>query len=91
MSLSIALLRKRRVPKKRLEGFACTISRKSLVPSPPARCTLVVSAHNQDLLKARPNSTALVVSTENITQNIYHGNERAMLVQVKPKKETVSR
>ncbi|CAN0506901.1 unnamed protein product, partial [Laminaria digitata] len=35
----------------------------------------------QDLLKARPNSIALVVSTENLTQNLYHGNERSMLLQ----------
>ncbi|CAN0289094.1 unnamed protein product, partial [Hapterophycus canaliculatus] len=35
----------------------------------------------QDLLKARPNSVALVVSTENLTQNLYHGNERSMLLQ----------
>jgi len=27
-----------------------------------------------------PNSTALVVSTENITQNWYFGNDRAMLI-----------
>eukprot|EP00968_Pinguiococcus_pyrenoidosus_P001266 scaffold57_cov254-Pinguiococcus_pyrenoidosus.AAC.19 len=33
------------------------------------------------LLKARPNSVALVVSTENLTQNLYHGNQRSMLVQ----------
>uniref|UniRef100_A0A7S1U9N3 3-ketoacyl-CoA synthase n=1 Tax=Phaeomonas parva TaxID=124430 RepID=A0A7S1U9N3_9STRA len=33
------------------------------------------------LLKAHPNSTALVVSTENLTQNLYHGNKRSMLVQ----------
>lgn len=25
---------------------------------------------------------ALVVSTENLTQNLYHGNERSMLLQV---------
>ncbi|CAN0540518.1 unnamed protein product, partial [Ectocarpus sp. 12 AP-2014] len=31
---------------------------------------------------ARPNSVALVVSTENLTQNLYHGNERSMLLQV---------
>ncbi|CAM9967239.1 unnamed protein product [Ectocarpus sp. 6 AP-2014] len=35
----------------------------------------------KDLLKARPNSVALVVSTENLTQNLYHGNERSMLLQ----------
>ena len=27
-----------------------------------------------------PNSTALVVSTENITQNWYFGNDRSMLI-----------
>lgn len=37
----------------------------------------------QDLLKARPNSVALVVSTENLTQNLYHGNERSMLLQAR--------
>ena len=37
----------------------------------------------QDLLKARPNSIALVVSTENLTQNLYLGNERSMLLQVR--------
>lgn len=35
----------------------------------------------QSLLAARPNLTALVVSTENLTQNLYRGNERAFLVQ----------
>lgn len=35
----------------------------------------------QDLLAARPGSLALVVSTENITQNLYQGNERGMLLQ----------
>ena len=28
----------------------------------------------------RPNSTCLVVSTENVTQNWYFGNERSMLI-----------
>ncbi|XP_021767205.1 3-ketoacyl-CoA synthase 1-like [Chenopodium quinoa] len=32
------------------------------------------------LLKARPNSYALVFSTENITQNWYFGNDRSMLL-----------
>ncbi|KNA08110.1 hypothetical protein SOVF_165650 [Spinacia oleracea] len=32
------------------------------------------------LLKARPNSNALVFSTENITQNWYFGNDRSMLL-----------
>ncbi|CAN0442993.1 unnamed protein product, partial [Discosporangium mesarthrocarpum] len=36
---------------------------------------------SQEMLKARPNSTALVISTENLTQNLYHGNERSMLLQ----------
>eukprot|EP00613_Pedinella_sp_CCMP2098_P026743 CAMPEP_0171702248 /NCGR_PEP_ID=MMETSP0991-20121206/11495_1 /TAXON_ID=483369 /ORGANISM="non described non described, Strain CCMP2098" /LENGTH=539 /DNA_ID=CAMNT_0012291579 /DNA_START=100 /DNA_END=1720 /DNA_ORIENTATION=- len=35
----------------------------------------------KDLLKARPNAIALVVSTENLTQNLYLGNERSMLLQ----------
>mmetsp|Transcript_20271 Transcript_20271/g.29955 ORF Transcript_20271/g.29955 Transcript_20271/m.29955 type:complete len:375 (+) Transcript_20271:148-1272(+) len=35
----------------------------------------------KDLLIARPNSKALIVSTENLTQNLYHGNERSMLLQ----------
>lgn len=33
------------------------------------------------LLAARPNSIALVVSTENLTQNLYLGNERSFLLQ----------
>uniref|UniRef100_A0A7S2XYV1 3-ketoacyl-CoA synthase n=1 Tax=Fibrocapsa japonica TaxID=94617 RepID=A0A7S2XYV1_9STRA len=33
------------------------------------------------LMESRPHSTALVVSTENLTQNLYHGNERSMLLQ----------
>jgi 3-ketoacyl-CoA synthase len=36
----------------------------------------------KNLLKARPNAIALVVSTENLTQNLYLGNERSMLLQV---------
>jgi 3-ketoacyl-CoA synthase len=35
----------------------------------------------KDLLQAHRNSIAVVLSTENITQNWYTGNERAMLVQ----------
>ncbi|KAF7826240.1 3-ketoacyl-CoA synthase 1 [Senna tora] len=34
----------------------------------------------KDLLKANPNSTAIVVSTENITLNWYFGNDRSMLL-----------
>ncbi|MED6147770.1 inositol polyphosphate kinase kcs1 [Stylosanthes scabra] len=34
----------------------------------------------KDLLKANPNSYALVVSTENITLNWYFGNDRSMLL-----------
>ncbi len=33
------------------------------------------------LLDARPNSTAVVVSTENLTQNLYIGDDRSMLLQ----------
>lgn len=35
----------------------------------------------QNILSARPNARALVVSTENLTQNLYHGNERGFLLQ----------
>lgn len=35
----------------------------------------------KDLLQANRNSIAVVLSTENITQNWYTGNEKAMLVQ----------
>mgnify|MGYP003571987132 CR=1 FL=1 len=35
----------------------------------------------KQLLSSRPNSKALVVSTEIITPNFYHGNERAFLLQ----------
>jgi len=35
----------------------------------------------KNMLASRPNSTALVVSTEIITPNLYHGNERAFLLQ----------
>uniref|UniRef100_A0A7S2WTL4 3-ketoacyl-CoA synthase n=1 Tax=Rhizochromulina marina TaxID=1034831 RepID=A0A7S2WTL4_9STRA len=35
----------------------------------------------KNLLRSRPNSIALVVSTENLTQNLYRGNERMMLIQ----------
>jgi len=42
----------------------------------------VISIHlAKQLLQARPNSTALVLSTENISQNMYMGNERKFLVQ----------
>ena len=34
----------------------------------------------QQLLHLHPNSTALVVSTENITQNWYFGNEKSMMI-----------
>ena len=34
----------------------------------------------QRMLAGEPNSRALVVSTENITQNWYSGNERSMLI-----------
>ncbi|KAI3435763.1 hypothetical protein D9Q98_001821 [Chlorella vulgaris] len=34
----------------------------------------------QQLLQVFPNSTALVVSTENITQNWYFGNDKSMLI-----------
>ena len=35
----------------------------------------------KNLLASRPNAKALVVSTENLTQNLYHGNERSFLLQ----------
>lgn len=35
----------------------------------------------KQLLRSRPNALALVVSTENLTQNLYLGNERSMLLQ----------
>lgn len=35
----------------------------------------------QNVLRSHPNKVALVVSTENLTQNLYHGNERSMLLQ----------
>ena len=35
----------------------------------------------KNLLAARPNSVAVIVSHENLTQALYHGNERAFLVQ----------
>jgi 3-ketoacyl-CoA synthase len=35
----------------------------------------------QELLQNRPGSRALVISTENLTQNLYCGNEKAMLLQ----------
>lgn len=36
----------------------------------------------KNLLRSRPNALALVVSTENLTQNLYLGNDRSMLLQV---------
>lgn len=35
----------------------------------------------KNILSSRPNSLALIVSTEIITPNLYHGNERAFLLQ----------
>ena len=35
----------------------------------------------KNILAAKPHSTALVVSTENLTQNLYLGNERGFLLQ----------
>lgn len=35
----------------------------------------------KNLLAAKPNSTALIVSTENLTQSLYHGNDRGFLLQ----------
>lgn len=35
----------------------------------------------KNLLASKPNSLALIVSTENLTQALYHGNERAFLLQ----------
>jgi len=35
----------------------------------------------KNVLAAKPNSTALIVSTEIITPNLYHGNDRAFLLQ----------
>lgn len=35
----------------------------------------------KELLQNRPGSRALVISTENLTQNLYTGNEKAMLLQ----------
>jgi len=35
----------------------------------------------KNVLAAKPNSVALIVSTEIITPNLYHGNERAFLLQ----------
>ena len=34
-----------------------------------------------DLLRSNPNSNAVVVSTELITQSLYHGHEKSMLLQ----------
>jgi 3-ketoacyl-CoA synthase len=35
----------------------------------------------KNLMASRPNSVALIVSTENLTQNLYLGNEKAFLLQ----------
>lgn len=35
----------------------------------------------KNVLAAKPNSTALIVSTEIMTPNLYHGNERGFLLQ----------
>jgi len=35
----------------------------------------------KNLLAAKPNSTALIVSTENLTQSLYLGNDRSFLLQ----------
>ena len=35
----------------------------------------------RNIMAGRPNSTALIISTENLTQNLYHGNERSFLLQ----------
>ena len=35
----------------------------------------------KNLLAAKPNSTALILSTENLTQNLYLGNDRGFLLQ----------
>eukprot|EP00891_Asterochloris_glomerata_P003272 jgi/Astpho2/3272/e_gw1.00053.8.1_t len=45
-------------------------------------CSAGVIAINlaKELLQVYPNSNAIVVSTENITQNWYFGNERSMLI-----------
>ena len=35
----------------------------------------------KNMLASKPNAVALVVSTENLTQNLYLGNERGFLLQ----------
>ncbi len=35
----------------------------------------------QNMLASKPGARAIVVSTENLTQNLYHGNERGFLLQ----------
>ena len=35
----------------------------------------------KNILSAKPNSLALIVSTENLTQCLYHGNDRGFLLQ----------
>jgi len=51
-----------------LSGMGCSAS-------------LIAVEMAQSILRSYPNKTALVVSTENLTQNLYHGNERSMLLQ----------
>lgn len=34
-----------------------------------------------NILRGRPNTTAMIISTENLTQNLYTGNERGFLLQ----------
>mmetsp|Transcript_8683 Transcript_8683/g.35765 ORF Transcript_8683/g.35765 Transcript_8683/m.35765 type:complete len:287 (+) Transcript_8683:491-1351(+) len=51
-----------------LSGMGCSAS-------------LIAIEMAQSILRSYPNRTALVVSTENLTQNLYHGNERSMLLQ----------
>lgn len=37
-----------------------------------------------ELLQNNPNSVAVVISTELITQSLYHGHEKSMLLQARP-------
>mmetsp|Transcript_2982 Transcript_2982/g.4645 ORF Transcript_2982/g.4645 Transcript_2982/m.4645 type:complete len:549 (-) Transcript_2982:394-2040(-) len=43
--------------------------------------SLIAIEMAQSILRSYPSKIALVVSTENLTQNLYHGNERSMLLQ----------
>jgi 3-ketoacyl-CoA synthase len=45
-----------------------------------AICSEAKGSHEECWRQVYPNSRALVVSTENITQNWYFGNNRAMLI-----------